>query len=145
MSASTTQHELAIRDLVARYIDAVNRYNAEDWAATWHRDARWDLMGTIVEGSEAILGLWKGAMGSFDAALMMLNSGTVAVDGESARGRWYVTEHLKPAEGDPNMTLGVYDDEYVLEDGQWLFSSRRYHVMYQGAPDMSGVINPYRP
>ena len=32
---STSQHELAIRELVARYIDAVNRYNAEDWAATW--------------------------------------------------------------------------------------------------------------
>ena len=142
---STSLDELAIRDLVARYIDAVNRYNAEDWAATWAEDATWDLMGTVVEGREAILQLWQGAMGSFEFALMMLNSGTLSVNGQSATGRWYLTEHLKMGDGSTNMTLGVYDDEYSCESGSWLFSRRSYNVIYQGPPDLSGAYTPYRP
>ena len=127
----STQDELAIRDLNARYIDAVNRYSADDWTATWAVDASWDLLGHVVEGREAIL--------------MMLNSGTLQVDGQRATGRWYLTEHLKPKDGDANMVLGVYDDEYSSESGSWLFTRRRYRILYQGAPDLSGNYNPYEP
>ncbi len=142
---SNPEDELALRDLQARYIDAVNRYNETDWAATWSDSASWNLLGMEVEGKAAIVQLWQGAMGSFDFALMMLNSGTVQVDGDTATGRWYVTEHIKPKEGEPNITLGVYDDRYVKENGQWLFAHRHYNVMYQGAADYSGNYTPYRP
>ena len=135
----STQDELAIRDLNARYIDAVNRYSADDWSATWAEDASWDLLGHEVEAT------WQGAMGSFEFALMMLNSGTLQVDGQRATGRWYLTEHLKPKDGDANMVLGVYDDEYSCESGSWLFTRRRYRILYQGAPDLSGNYNPYEP
>ena len=140
---SNPADELAIRQLVAAYIDAVNRYNGEDWIATWAEDANWDLMGMKVEGRDAIYQLWQGAMASFEFAIMMLNSGTVHIDGDSATGRWYVTEHIKPKEGDSNLTLGVYDDEYTKRDGQWLFLDRRYHVLYQGPADYSVGHNPY--
>ena len=142
---SNPEDELALRDLQARYIDAVNRYNETDWAATWSDSASWNLLGMEVEGKAAIVQLWQGAMGSFDFALMMLNSGTVQVDGDTATGRWYVTEHIKPKEGEPNITLGVYDDRYVKENGQWLFAHRHYNVMYQGPQNLSGNYMPYRP
>ena len=90
---SNPADELAIRQLVAEYIDAVNRYQGEDWIATWSDDAVWFLMGMEVTGREDIFNLWKGAMSTFEFAIMMLNSGTVTVDGDSAHGRWYVTEH----------------------------------------------------
>lgn len=137
--------ELAIRDLNARYIDAVNRYNQDDWSATWSESASWNLLGMEVEGRDNIVQLWGGAMSSFEFALMMLNSGTLQIDGDTASGRWYVTEHIKPKEGDPNITLGVYDDRYIKEDGQWRFAHRHYNVMYQGAADYSGNYTPYRP
>ena len=140
---SNPADELAIRQLVAEYIDAVNRYNGDDWIATWSEDAVWFLMGMEVTGKEAIFNLWQGAMGSFEFAIMMLNSGTISVDGDAASGRWYVTEHIKPKEGDPNLTLGVYDDKYVKQNGKWLFAERRYHVMYQGAADYSAQHQPY--
>ena len=142
---SNPADELAIRDLVARYIDAVNRYHQADWTATWSESATWNLMGMEVDGRDAIVGLWQGAMQSFDFALMMLNSGTLEIDGDTASGRWYITEHIKPTEGDPNITLGVYDDRYVKENGQWLFAHRHYNVIYQGAADYSGNYTPYRP
>jgi ketosteroid isomerase-like protein len=141
---TATNDELAIRDLVARYIDAVNRYNPSDWAATWSESASWNLMGMEVAGRDAIVELWSGAMSGFEFAIMMLNSGTLDIDGDTVSGRWYVTEHLKPVEGDANITLGVYDDRYVREGDQWLFARRHYNVMYQGAADYSGNFNPYR-
>ena len=146
----STLDELAIRDLNARYIDAVNRFHAEDWIATWSDTATWDLMGHVVEGKEAILATWQGAMSGFDMVVMMLSSGTVDLkisqnEAEQATGRWYLTEHLVPGEGDANMTLGVYDDEYGLEDGHWVFTRRSYKVIYQGPPDLSGNYIPYRP
>ena len=145
----SSSDELAIRDLNARYIDAVNRYHQDDWAATWSETASWNLLGMEVEGKANIVPLWAGAMSSFNFALMMLNSGTIQIDGDSdnnrATGRWYVTEHINPKEGDPNITLGVYDDRYVKENGQWLFAHRHYNVMYQGAADYSGNYTPYRP
>jgi ketosteroid isomerase-like protein len=142
---STAEDELAIRSLVARYIDAVNRYNQQDWAATWSETATWNLMGMEVVGREAIVSLWSGAMGSFDFAIMMLNSGTLDIDGDTATGRWYITEHTKPSDGDPAVVLGVYDDRYVKEDGAWVFAGRHYNVMYQGPADYSGNYQPYRP
>jgi len=142
---SNPADELAIRDLNARYIDAVNRYNKEDWAANWSESATWNLMGMEVAGRDAIVELWTGAMSGFEFAIMMLNSGTIDVDGDTASGRWYVTEHLKPVEGDPNITLGVYDDEYAREDGRWVFARRHYNVIYQGPADYSGNYMPYRP
>ena len=141
----TSLDELAIRDLVARYIDAVNRYHKDDWAATWSDSATWNLMGMEVSGRKAIVELWTNAMAGFEFAIMMLNSGTVTVDGETATGRWYLTEHLKTVEGDTNITLGVYDDEYRREDGAWLFARRSYQIIYQGPPDLSGNYTPFRP
>jgi hypothetical protein len=76
---------------------------------------------------------------------MMLNSGTVTVEGARASGRWYLTEHLKTRDGSTNMTLGVYDDEYGCDTGSWLFTRRTYNVIYQGPPDLSGNYTPYRP
>jgi ketosteroid isomerase-like protein len=142
---SSTSDELAIRSLNARYIDAVNRYHPEDWAATWATDATWNLMGMDVVSRKAIAELWAGAMSSFEFAIMMLNSGTVDIDGDTASGRWYLTEHTKPKEGDPALVLGVYDDRYCKEDGEWRFAERRYNVIYQGPADYSGTFNAYRP
>ena len=139
----STPDELAINELVARYIDAVNRYHADDWAATWAEDATWNLLGMEVEGKATILETWKGAMSGFEFALMMLNSGTLSVDGQRASGRWYLTEHLKTTEGEASMVLGVYDDEYSRESGSWLFTRRRYNILYRGPADLSGDYNPY--
>ena len=139
----STLDELAIRDLVARYIDAVNRYHAEDWLSTWAEGATWDLLGMEVTGRDAILQTWQGAMSGFEFALMMLNSGTLAVDGQQASGRWYLTEYLKTGEGDSSMVLGVYDDEYSCASGSWLFTRRRYNILYRGPADLSGDYAPY--
>lgn len=135
---SKLEDELALRDLMARYVDAVNRYDADAWIATWADDAVWNLLGNPVEGKDNILALWQQMMGTFDFALMFPNSCLFDIDGDSASGHWYLHEYGRDKEGNGNTILSRYVDTYVKRDGQWLFKSREYGFIYNGAPDMSG-------
>ena len=137
------QDENAIQDLVARYIDAVNRIDKDAWAATWADDGSWELLGTEVSGKDNIVPFWVAAMGSFKYVIMMLNSGTVKINNDVATGRWYVTEHAVAKEGDAVMVLGVYNDCYRKVNDNWLFAERRYHILYRGSADLSGDYAPY--
>jgi hypothetical protein len=134
--------ELAIRDLNARYIDAVNRLDAAAWEATWAEGARWRIFGTEFAGRARILEVWKGAMSQFDFVVMALNSGTLERRGDMVSGRWYVTEFLRSRDGSGRMVLGSYRDEYARESDGWKFSVRSYHVIHQGAFDLSGAHQP---
>ena len=92
---SPAPDELAIRSLVARYADAVNRYDEALWAGTWAVNGVWDLAGMVVEGRKAVVDFWRNAMGSFEFAIQLVYQGTIEIEGDSASGRWYLTETLR--------------------------------------------------
>ena len=126
--------ELAIRELVARYADAVNRYDEDLWQSTWAESGVWSLPALTVEGRDSVVDLWRTAMASFEFALQLVYQGTVTIDADIATGRWYLTETLRPQGADADRTtIGTYEDEYVKQDGSWLFSRRKYHVLYESA------------
>ncbi len=135
--------ELAIRDLGARYIDAANRADIQDWRATWHSDARWFLLGQEIVGLEAMSTFWLQTMEMLDYVVMALNSSTLDIDGEAASGRTYVTEHLCLKGAEPSMVQGVYDDTYIKLNGEWYFDSRRYHALLQGPANTGSEYHAY--
>ena len=88
--------ELAIRHLVSAYADAVNRRDGSLWASTWADDGVWDLMGNAIEGKDAVVAMWNNAMGGFEFVVQLVYQGTIQIDGDTATGRWYLAEHLRP-------------------------------------------------
>ncbi|HSW57273.1 MAG TPA: nuclear transport factor 2 family protein [Dehalococcoidales bacterium] len=63
---------------------------------------------------------------------------TVSPDGNTARGRWYgwAMEALPTAsihEGELRQvwTHGIYENEYVKENGKWLFSKVHYSLIFR--------------
>ena len=46
--------ELAIRNLVARYADAVSNADESAWIETWAADGCWSIAGTTSEGLDAL-------------------------------------------------------------------------------------------
>jgi len=135
---SSTEDQLALRDLMARYVDAVNRYDADAWIATWDEDAEWVLAGNVVSGRDNILALWRQVMESFDFALLMPNACLYELDGDSATGHWYLHEYTRDRSGSGSRLLSRYADSCVRRDGQWSYLSRGYHVMHSGPAELGG-------
>ena len=133
---------MALRNLMARYVDAVNRRDGDAWAKTWAEDASWDLLGTEVSGRANIVGLWQQMMSGFEFALMMPSSCLLEIDGDRASGHWYLQEYTRDLEGNSGTVLSRYLDTYSRVDGQWLYQSRRYSFIYHGPADLSGNYTP---
>ena len=136
---STTEDQLALKNLMATYVDAVNRRDGETWATTWAPDARWNLMGTDVVGRDNIVALWQQMMASFEFAVMMPSSCLFEINGNEASGHWYLQEFTRDLEGNSASILSRYLDTYQKRDGQWLYQSREYGFIYHGAADLSGT------
>lgn len=133
--------ELAVRDLVARYCDAVCRRDEQAWIATWAPDCRWDLgRGRVTVGTADTLALWRSATAAYPWVAQLAPTGTVEVDGDSGRGSWWVLELNHKADGSGALHLGHYRDAYVRTDAGWRFAERRFAMVYRGALDAGTVV-----
>lgn len=139
------EDEQALRNLMSRYVDALNRRDAKDWAATWAQSGSWNLLGTVVTGRDNIVGLWQQMMSGFEFAVMMPASGLFDISGDTASGHWYLQEYTRDLEGNGNTVLSRYLDTYIKQDGEWLYQSRECNFIYHGAADLSGNYTPLPP
>jgi hypothetical protein len=57
---------------------------------------------------------------------------TLAADGQSGKGRWHVMAMLGGYERSASWAGGVYENEYVRENGVWKFKDVRYLPQYSG-------------
>jgi len=130
--------ELAIRNLVARYADAVSQADERAWIGTWASDGSWTLGGTTSEGHDALLQTWRGLMGLFERVVQLPQSGLIELAGDRASGQWQMVEIGRTKSGSPTVTLGSYRDAYRRTDSGWRFDSRRFDFDYTGPPDLSG-------
>ena len=138
---SVAEDELAVRDLVARYCDAVCRRDPHAWAATWAADCTWDLGGgRVVTGRDAALEPWTSAIARYPWVAQLAPTGTVEITGDTGRGSWWVLELNHLLDGTGALHLGHYDDEYRRTDEGWQFASRRFAMVYRGALDPGTVV-----
>lgn len=132
--------ELAIRNLVARYADAVNRRDQAEWAGTWCEDGVWELLGQHLAGREPVMKFWNAAMASLKFVVQEVHAGFVVVEGDEGKGRFTMTERAVSQQGDRTLMSALYHDRYRFEAGTWRFAARRLEVLYHGPPDLSGPL-----
>ena len=144
-----TEHvadELALRTLVARYADAVCRKDVPAWRATWAEDGEWQVLGTTVRGRDAVVAYYESIVSGLEAVVQHAHGGIIEFEGsDRASGRWSITEHARLADGQPLFTIGLYEDDYLRADGEWLFSRRIFRNVYLGPPDLSSAFRPLSP
>lgn len=146
MSSAATKNsadENEIRDLVARYADAVSRRDEKAWADTWTEDGEWQVIGRTASGRDEVVALWKTLLGGLSFVVQLANTERITVEGDRGSGRWYVTEYAKSRDGSALLNVGFYRDEYRRVDGAWRFARRRFDALYMGAPDLSGATFPH--
>lgn len=132
-----------VRDLLARYSEAVRTADPAVFASCWAEDAVWDLAGTEVAGAEAITGHFATARANVQACTQDVLAGRLDVSstGDRARGRWLVREDQVRETG-PGLVVGVYTDEVVRTGDGWRFARRSFDLLWRGVDRTPAPLGP---
>lgn len=129
--------ESAIRQLHARYIDAVWRKDIDSFANCFAEDAEWNIAGVHPRGRAEIGTQFGKLISASERVLMFVGLPILEVAHSTATGRVYVTEYVKLRDGSAARTIGIYYDRYVGAADRWLFQRRHWNAYYRGPPDFS--------
>lgn len=124
--------DIALRQLIARYCDAVLRRDSEAFAQVWAADGVWQL-GKPIEGREAVVAAFDKLMKGYAWLVQSAPNAVFEVDeaNGTASGRVAIVEQFKKVRGGPGSFVGVYHDRYVRCQGVWQFAERRIEVIDQ--------------
>jgi hypothetical protein len=122
----------AIKRLKARYSAYCdNQYDADGIASLFTEDGVWDggdVFGKSM-GQEKIRKFFSGAAKLLPFALHYVMNPIIEVEGNKAKGTWYLFQACTFAEGNPAVAKGnqavwgaaKYDEEYVKVGAEWKF------------------------
>lgn len=131
--------DFGIRQLHARFVDAVWRQDAEQFAACWTSDGLWKIAGMEVRGAAALADACTQMLGRCRHIHLLVGPAILEADGEEVRGRLNVTEYTLMQDDTAALTFGWYHDRYAQEAGRWRFRSRHWSFKYRGPLDLSGA------
>lgn len=129
-----------IRQLHARFIDAVWRKDADAFARCFAEDAEWKIAGQHFRGRGEIGATIGKLLGACARVQIMAGTPILEVGQGTATGRIQMTELARMADGSSAMTLGVYYDRYLEGGDRWLFQWRHYALHYRGPVDLSADL-----
>ena len=124
--------DIALRQLVSRYCDAVVRKDTAAFADLWDVDGTW-VLGKPIQGREAIGAAFEKLLKQYAYLVQTAPNAVFEVDeaAGTASGRVTITEQFKKVRTGPGSLVGVYHDHYVRKQGVWRFAERRIEVIDQ--------------
>ena len=129
-----------IRQLHARFTDAVWRKDADAFADCFAGDGEWKIASMHIRGNAEIGSTFGRLMEACDRVQLILGMPILEVGQGTATGRMQITELAKMMDGSSAMTLGVYYDRYVEVAGRWRFQWRHFSLHYRGPVDLSAEL-----
>jgi SnoaL-like domain len=130
--------DAGIRQLHARFADAVWRQDDAEFSHCFARDGLWKIAGREILGRENIAEACRMMLGRCSHIHIITGLPILEVTGERARGRLNLTEFARMQDGSTAMTIGWYHDDYALEEDRWRFRKRHWSMKYRGPPDLTG-------
>jgi hypothetical protein len=139
ISPGEAADRLAIRELVDAYAHCADRRDATGQMALFTEDTRFLVFydptspapSQELHGRQSLAPVFDD-LNQYAATMHFNGQSTVALDGDRAAGESYCLAHHLRVTEDGQRTLMVasirYLDEFVKEDGQWLFAERRLMV-----------------
>ena len=135
-----------IRRLANRYADAINRAAFDEVVACYAPDGVWRVPAPFRAdhaGRENIKQRLADRRAEVDLVVMMVGT-VVAVEASAGliRGRTTIHETGRLDVEHELDVLGLYDDELVQIDGEWLFASRTLNLLaYSDVPSTYITVN----
>jgi ketosteroid isomerase-like protein len=130
---------LAIRELIDAYAHCADRRDAKGQMALFTDDTRFVVFmdATAAEPTQELHGRNSLApvfddLNQYAATMHFNGQSTVSLEGDRATGESYCLAHHLTVGQDGQRTMMIasirYLDEFVKQDGQWLFAERRLMV-----------------
>ncbi|AUC61656.1 hypothetical protein AA637_11100 [Cyanobacterium sp. HL-69] len=145
MSVNLNHQEWLIKQQVAKFADAVNLRNKNLFTSLWLPDGIWKLnppMNMTVTGKDNIGNLFADLLDKWEFFVQMVHTGVVEIQGEKAIARWCMSEIGRSHQGKGFQNYGIYQDQLIWRDNQWLFLERTYHFSYIEEPQLLGNAFP---
>jgi uncharacterized protein (TIGR02246 family) len=130
--------EAGIRQLHARYVDAVFRKDYVSFGECFTEDAEWRIAGQSLRGRPQIIGFLEQAMTNFHRVIMTFRTPIIRLVEDGAQARTYVTEANGFKNGRPGSTVGTYFERLVETDGIWQRRWALFQLHYMGPADLTG-------
>lgn len=134
-----------IRDLAARFSDAVNRGDVDAFGALFVDDGVWEI-GEPFPRREAdrrnVVAMLRSVSAPWDFFFQMTHSGVIDVnpDRPTATARWQVQEIARSPDGSRSHdNVAIYYDRLArTDDGSWRFAERRCDYVWVSSADLVG-------
>jgi SnoaL-like domain len=129
-----------IRQLHARYADAVWRKDYDAYADCWTDDAEWLIAGQTFRGKTEITSAFSGFMSKYKCVLFSPRKPIVHISGSEISARTYVTEKNKLKTGGYVSSIATYFERFSESGGvlrrRWAF----LQVHFIGSADLDGTF-----
>jgi len=139
--------DLALRQLLSNFSDAVNRSDATAFGVTWTMDASWDFGGSKpTTGRANIVSMLNKLLKRHDWVVHIQPLAVFDIDEASGEGTGRVTmqEFYRTTDGSLGTLLGTYHDTYIRNASGWMFTSRRLQTVDVGTEPGSARANEKR-
>jgi uncharacterized protein (TIGR02246 family) len=129
--------EFHIRQLQARYADALWRKDPQSFGDLFAENGEWKVSGMHLKGREEIRSTFARYMEHTGRTLMTFRTPIVELVDGVVTSRTYVNESNRFADGQTADTIGIYYERFTQEHGRWLFLYRHWNMYYIGPPDLT--------
>lgn len=130
--------EAEIRQLHARYADAVWRKDIDTFVSLFAEDAQWRVGGRVLRGRAEIRANIERLLPLCHRILMTFRTPILEVGDGVASARTYVTESNAFVDGRPGQSIGTYYERFRRDADGWCFTWRLFQTHYLGPADISG-------
>ena len=124
-----SEDEAAIKNVVARLARLADEGDLDDYVSLFSADARWEMPGSVLEGSENLLAgaverRAAGTVGPGSNTRHVITTQEVVVDGDEAVSRAYWQFWVNTADEPSVALMGTYQDRLVRTPDGWKLAHR---------------------
>ena len=134
----------AIRELIARFADAVTRFDAESFGPLWAEDGEWVIgepMSLTINGLTNIKTTFDQIVCKWDFFAQFANPVLIEIHGDEAKARCICEEFgINSKSGETYHNIALYLDKLGRTDTGWRFERREYRYLWLDDRPLSGRI-----
>ena len=134
--------QAGILQLYARCTDAIWRKDAELFGHCFAEQGIWKIATMQMNGRADVTATFARLLAA--CAKVQLITGIPVLD-QDENGQWFgriqCTEIARMDDGSGAITLGVYFDRYVEEQGRWCFALRHFGMHYRGPMELPAELS----